>query len=76
MTMITMCVRKALFCSAIHLTTQQPADHKKGGDHDDTEYGHRPCFGVFLVIHPWFQKCGILTGQFGSSGLLEAKVDR
>ncbi len=53
-TMITMRVRKVLFCSAIHLPTQQPADQKKEDDQEDAQYSHtRPCFGVFLlVIHP------------------------
>jgi hypothetical protein len=72
--MITMCVRKALLCSAIHLTTQPPADHKKGGDQEDTDYGHTPCFGVWSYTHD-FRNAAYSLVQFGSSGLLEAKVD-
>jgi hypothetical protein len=52
-TAITMSVRKVLLCSTIHLPTQQPADQKKEDNQEYTQYGHTPCFGIFLlVIHP------------------------
>jgi hypothetical protein len=49
----TMRVRNVPLCSAIHLPTQQPADQKKENDQEYSQYGHTPCFCVFLlVIHP------------------------